>query len=228
AGEVGVFLTGEVLAPIQGQPAQFDVSVLVVENGVLFPGSMKNTVPIHFDIDHVRFHLANLGLVIGIDDEGIPSLGFCATIDIDRFNGAIAVFLDSTDPAKSMFAGAVSDLTLLDVIEVVANQTNLPAPLKDTFDAFGLKSLGAFALPITIAHALDHRDLKAIAAAFAQHQVTIPATSEDVLLDVNTAGRTGASNLGAHPRHGGGGFLGKGRCRSKDPACRAAGPACSA
>ncbi|MBV9248738.1 MAG: hypothetical protein JO227_05765, partial [Acetobacteraceae bacterium] len=85
-GEVGVFLTAEAVAAIQGQPVQFDVSAVVVENGALFSGSMKNTVPLHFDIDHVRFHLANVGLVIGIDDEGIPSLGFSANIDIDRFN----------------------------------------------------------------------------------------------------------------------------------------------
>jgi hypothetical protein len=135
-GEAGVFLTAEAVAPIQGQPAQFDVTALAVENGVLFSGSMINKVPIHFDIDHVRFHLANLGLVIGIDGEGIPSLGFCATIDIDRFDAAIAVFIDSTDPAKSMFAAAVSDLSLLDVVEVLANQTNLPAPLKETLDVF--------------------------------------------------------------------------------------------
>jgi hypothetical protein len=188
-GDVGVFMTGELLAPIQGQPATFDVTVLVVENGVLFSGSMKNTAPLSFTIDHVRFHLANVGLVIGIDNEGIPSFGFCATIDINRFNAAIAVFIDSVDPAKSMFAGAVSDLTLLDVIEVMANQTNLPKPLAEVFDAFGLKSLSAFTLPVTVAHALDQRDLHSIAAAFAQHQVAIPSTSDEVLLDVNTAGQ---------------------------------------
>jgi hypothetical protein len=187
--DVGVFMTGELAAPIQGQPATFDVTVLVVENGVLFSGSMRNTAPLSFTIDHVRFHLANVGLVIGIDGEGIPSFGFCATIDINRFNAAIAVFIDSVDPAKSMFAGAVSDLTLLDVIEVMANQTNLPAPLAEVFDAFGLKSLQAFTLPLTIAHALDQRDLHSIANAFAQHQVTIPNTSDQVLLDVNTAGQ---------------------------------------
>jgi hypothetical protein len=188
-GEVGVFLTAEAVAPIQGQPAQFDVTALVVENGVLFSGSMINQVPIHFDIDHVRFHLADLGLVIGIDDEGIPSLGFCATIDIDRFNAAVALFIDSTDPAKSMFAAAVSDLSLLDVVEVLANQTNLPAPLKDTLDFFGLKPLGAFSLPATMAHALDHRDLPTIAKAFNDHGHTIPSVSDQVLLDVNEQGQ---------------------------------------
>jgi hypothetical protein len=189
SGEVGVFLTGEVNTAIQGQPAKFDVTALVVEAGVLFSGSMVNTAPIHFDIAKVRLHLANVGLVIGIDDDGIPSLGFAATIDVDRFNAAIAVFLDSTDPLKSMFAAAVSELTLLDVVEVLANQTNLPAPLRDVFDAFGLKPLSAFVLPLAIAHALDHRDLKTIAAAFAQHQVTIPSSSDQVLLDVNTPGQ---------------------------------------
>jgi len=189
SGEVGVFLTGEVVAPIQGQPAQFDVTALVVENGVLFSGSMIDTAPIHFDIDHVRFHLADVGLVIGIDDEGIPSFGFAATIDVDRFNAALALFIDSTDPSKSMFAAAVTELSLLDVVEVLANQTNLPASLKDTFDSFDMKSLAAFVLPIGIAHALDQRDLKGIAAAFAQHQVTIPSDSDQVLLDVNTPGQ---------------------------------------
>jgi hypothetical protein len=188
-GEIGVFLTAEATAAIQGQPVQFDVTALAVENGVLFSGSMINRVPIQFEIDHVHLHLADLGLVIGIDGEGIPSLGFCATIDIDRFNAAVALFIDSTDPAKSMFAAAVSDLSLLDVVEVLANQTNLPAPLKETLDVFGLKPLGAFALPAAIAHALDHRDLPTIAKAFNDHGVTIPTSSDQVLLDVNTRGQ---------------------------------------
>jgi hypothetical protein len=188
-GEVGVFLTAEAVAAIQGQPVQFDVTALVVENGVLFSGSMINKVPLHFDIDHIRFHLADLGLVIGIDDEGIPSFGFCATIDIDRFNAAVALFIDSTDPAKSMFAAAVSDLSLLDVVEVLANQTNLPAPLKETLDVFGLKPLGSFSLPATIAHALDHRDLATIAKAFNDHGHAIPSASDQVLLDVNQQGQ---------------------------------------
>jgi hypothetical protein len=187
--DVGVFLTGEVIAPIQGQRTQIDVTALVVEDGVLFSGSMINTAPIHFDIDGVRLHLADVGIVIGVDDEGVPSFGFCANIDIDRFNAAVALFIDSADPGKSMFAAAVTELSLLDIAEVLANQTNLPPALKETFDAFGLKSLAAFSLPVTIAHALDQRDLKTIAAAFAQHQVTIPASSDQVLLDVNTAGQ---------------------------------------
>lgn len=156
---------------------------------MLFSGSMINKVPIHFEMDHIRLQLANLGLVIGIDGEGIPSFGFCATIDIDRFNAAVALFIDSTDPAKSMFAAAVSDLSLLDVVEVLANQTNLPAPIKETLDVFGLKPLSSFSLPATIAHALDHRDLTTIAKAFNDHSHTIAASSDQVLLDVNTPGQ---------------------------------------
>jgi hypothetical protein len=197
-GELGVevqndvcagFLTATANAPIQGQPTEFDVTAVVLPTGALISGNMINTTPVRFTIDGVHFGLADLGVVIGIDDEGIPSLGFCATIDVDRFNAAVALFIDSTNPASSMFAAAVSDITLLDVVEVLTNAPPMAQPLKDVFDQFALKSLTSFSLPASYVGALNQRDLKTIAAGFAQHGVTIPSTSDHVLLDVNTPGQ---------------------------------------
>lgn len=181
--DVAVFLAAHVVTRIENTPLTFVVTAMVLENGVLIAGSAQGTV---------RFgpvQLSNLGLVIGVDFEGIPSLGFAATIDVKNFDSAVAVFVDSTDPAKSMFAGAVSDVTLLDIAEVVAGQGSFSPDLKSALAGIGLKSLAAFDLQASVGAALDGRDLAAIASAFQQQgHTSLPAASDKILLVIATRG----------------------------------------
>jgi hypothetical protein len=182
-GQVGLFLTGTLQAEIQKQLIRFDATLLFVANGAFVSGSMLGSVTFE------GLTLSNLALVVGVDWEGIPSLGMAATLDVTDFNSAVALFFDSTDPARSMFAGAVSDLTLLSVVQTIAGQSSAPAGLGDVLGKIGLKGLKAFALPATVATALDNRDLPAIAAAFQQYGSTlIPSQSDGVLLEINTQG----------------------------------------
>jgi hypothetical protein len=188
-GAPAAFLTGTVVAPIQDQPTQFDATAVVLANGVMVSGSMQNPAPVAFHIDSVRFALADLGLVVGIDDEGIPSLGFCATLDIDQVSGSLALFVDSATPQNSMFAAAISGLSMLDVVEKLARQTTLSPALRDVFDQFALKPLASFALPGTFAQALDQRDIAAIVKAFGANHVALQPGSDQILLDINTPGK---------------------------------------
>ncbi|MDB4897562.1 MAG: hypothetical protein JWN15_3824, partial [Firmicutes bacterium] len=184
-GEVGAFLTGDLKTGVQGQPMDFSVTAMVLENGLLIAGSMQGTI--HFD--PVPVQLSNLGLVIGLDWEGIPSLGIAATLDVANFNSALAIFFDSVDPAKSLFAGAVSDLSLLDVAQTLAGQASVPGVVGDVLGKIGLKGLQAFNMPASVGTALDNRDLGSIAGAFQQYGSTqVPGTSSNVLLEINTAG----------------------------------------
>jgi hypothetical protein len=194
--QVGLFLTGTVKTTIQNQPVEFDVTALALSNGVLISGTMKGG-PVHFDMipaqlrgsDSLPVQLSNVALVIGISFQGIPSFGIAATIDAVRFNSSIALFIDTVNPAQSMFAGAVSNLTLADVAKTFAGQKDLPAPLGNVFAQVGLKGLKAFQMPAAIATALDNRDLVAIANAFQQYGGTqIPANSNSILLAINTPG----------------------------------------
>jgi hypothetical protein len=181
--DVGAFLTAVVKTKAQGQPLEFDVIATVLESGVLISGTMQGTL--HFD----AIQLSNLALVIGIDFEGIPSLGIAATLDVSTFDTALALFFDSTDPAKSLVAGALSNVSLLDIARTFAGQISFPQGLDKVLGLIGLKGLSAFNMPAAVAVSLDHRDVSAIANAFKQYGgVTIPSTSDHILLVINKPG----------------------------------------
>ncbi|HEY1353045.1 MAG TPA: hypothetical protein VGF67_25810 [Ktedonobacteraceae bacterium] len=182
-GEIGVFLTAVVKTQVQNQPMEFDVTAMVLENGVLICGTMQGTI--HFG----PVQLSNLALVVGLDFEGIPSLGIAATLDINTFESALALFFDSTDPAKSLVAGALSSLTLLDIARYLAGQQDIPAGLDTVLGLIGLKELKAFSMPAALALSLDNRDIPAISAAFMQYgSIHLAGSSDLVLLVINERG----------------------------------------
>lgn len=183
--EPGAFLTAQVKTKVQGQPMEFDVTAEELPNGVQISGVMLGTIK--FNPSPVQ--LSNLMLMIGIDWEGIPSLGLAATLDVKNFNSSVAVFFDSKDPSQSLFAGAISGLSLKDIANTLAGQKNIPGGLDDVLGQIALQELKAFTMPATVAAALDGRDLTALAAAFSQYgHVTLPSNSRGVLLVVNTKG----------------------------------------
>lgn len=181
--DIGAFLTAVVKTQVQGQPVAFDVNALVLENGVLISGTMQGRL--HFE----TIHLSNLALVIGIDLEGIPSLGIAATLDVSTFESALAIFFDSADPAKSLIAGSISNVSLLDIAQTFAGQTSFPHELENVLNLIGLKALSAFSMPASTAPLLDQRDISGIANAFKQYgSVTLPGTSDRLLLIINQQG----------------------------------------
>ena len=186
-GDVGAFLGAIVKTQVQGQPIEFDVTAIVLENGVLISGTVQGTI--HFDPAPVQ--LSNLALVIGLDFEGVPSLGIAATLDVGTFDSSVALFFDSNGPGKSLVAGAISNLTLLDVATTLAGQKSFPAGLDTVLGRVGLKDLSAFSMPASVGTALDSRDLGAISNAFQQYgKVAIPSTSDRILLVINKKGST--------------------------------------
>lgn len=180
--DVGAFLSATVNTNLQGQPISFNVTAIVLPTGVLISGTMAGT------LSFSPVTLSNVAIEIGIDEAEIPSLGFAATIDIADFDSSIAIFFDSTDPSKSMFAGSVSDVTLLSIATSIAGQGSVPSPLDTVLAQFGLKGIGAFQMPGSASTALDTRDLTAIRAAFAQGGVTLPSADNQIFFVVNTAG----------------------------------------
>lgn len=118
--------------------------------------------------------LSNLVIVVGIDFEGIPSLGFAAQIDLQAYgtsyDSSIAFFFDSGDPTKSLFAGSISDVTLKQiadtVVGVVTGGDAPPAWLTDLLAEVGVSGTDTFWLPATAATALNNKQFEAISAAF--------------------------------------------------------------
>ncbi|HEX7041562.1 MAG TPA: hypothetical protein VF202_15705, partial [Trueperaceae bacterium] len=180
-GEVGWFLTGTATAPIQGRPVQFDVTLLFVPNGAFLSGSMKGAV------EFGGITLSNVALVVGMSWEAIPSVGITASIAVEHFDSSVAIFFDSADPSRSMLAGAVSGLTLADVLDTFAGDV-APSDVDAVLSHIGLVGTGAFTLDAALADALDDRDLEAVSAAFAAHGVPIPATAAQVVLAVGKKG----------------------------------------
>lgn len=189
SGMPALYLTGTATVTIQGQPVTFSLSALVTEDGVFVSGGYTGTISFSFTPGGPAVQLSDVGLAVGLDFEGVPSIGFTATIDAGNFDGSVAVFLDSVNPAQSMFAGSVSDVTLADIADALAGQASIPAGVADVLSKVSVAGLNAFTLPATAAAALDNRDLAGVAAAFAPF-AAIPSTSSGLLLVVNQPGQS--------------------------------------
>lgn len=182
-GAFGLFLDGLLKTTVEGQPLTFDVRMSTVPLGVYLSGTMKGT------LSFSSVTLSNLALLVGINIQSIPTLGIAATLNVSHFNSSIAVLFDSVTPGRSMFAGAVSELTLQDVVTAIAGAP-VPQVLSSVLKRFGLHGTRTFRIPSSVAAALDARDLVAVADAFLQHgQVRIPSGLQSALLAVNQRGQ---------------------------------------
>ncbi len=189
---VALFLDLEIDTEVSGTQLKFEVQLVIVETGALLSGTYTGP-PLKFDVIQLNIR----AIEIGIDWEGVPSLGIIADIDVEAFHSSIALFFDSTDPANSMAAGAVSDLTLKDIVDMLAGSVgvSIPAEIEAALAKVAVKGLGGFTMPVQmagigdIATALDTLDLAKISAAFQKAgNVTLPTASQDVMLSVNKPG----------------------------------------
>ena len=184
--DLSLFLTGTLTTTLQGQVIAFDVSLGFEVNGAYMSGDYRGT------IDFVTVKLSYVVVEIGIDWEGVPTIGFGAQIDIDAFESSIMVLLDSVNPTQSMFVGSISDITLGDCLRYLCGTINLaevPGWLIGALDAVGLSGTSAFQLADaadSVATALDNRDVAAVSAAFQSAGITIPADALLVIISVAT------------------------------------------
>jgi ElaB/YqjD/DUF883 family membrane-anchored ribosome-binding protein len=187
APQLSWFLTGSMTTKIQGQPQTFDVTMLIASGGAFFAGTMKGSAPVNCG----PFKLSNLALEIGVNWGGIPSLGIAATIDVKQFQSSVAVFFDSTNPARSLVAGSLSSLTAKDVLDTLVGG-NLKTPLDEVLKGIALKGTHEFTIPGSgpddLTDELDGLVFDRIATAFAAAKVTIPSTSTQLHLTVNKKG----------------------------------------
>jgi hypothetical protein len=190
--DIGVFLSADVKTKLQRYPVEFIVTGIAVDAGAFISGSARGVLP-KFDITPtLSLQFSNLALEIGIDVEGIPSFGFMGTLSTSSgFDSSIAVFFDSINPSKSLIAGAISNITLFDVIDTFTDGSanDVPQWLKDALSAIALKGLNAFTLDAGLAEALDNLDLAAISTAFAAHHVTVSTSSSNTFLVVEQPGK---------------------------------------
>ncbi|MDG2534135.1 hypothetical protein P6144_10785 [Sphingomonas sp. HITSZ_GF] len=156
-------LKGVIPTTIAGDKVTFTIVVAFQPNGVFISGSTSDTINF---ADVVQ--LGGLAIELGVDDEGIPSIGVAGTIQVQDFNSSIAIFFDSAQPEDSMFAGAVSDITLDQVMGPIVGValSALPPGFGDILKQIALRGTDSFTLPATLGASLDARDATAVAAAF--------------------------------------------------------------
>jgi len=183
-GKAEFFLLGTALFKINKKNYQADLALSFVSGGAFLSGSLKGTIKIS------SLQLSNLALVAGFNWSGIPSLGIAGSIDIDSFSSSIALFFDSTDPSRTIIAGAISDIALDEVIESIAGVKNLPKEIDGIFDKIKIEGTSSFYLPANLAQALDNQELSTIASVFSQYgKISIPSQHEKLLLVVKSKGK---------------------------------------
>lgn len=180
-GGVDLFLKGNLTIDIQGQITRFDVELLFVANGAFISGSMVGSVKFE------GITLSDLALVIGADWEGVPSLGIAATITDASFQSSLAIFFNSANPSESLLAGSISNLSLKNVADTFT-QGEI-SEIDPLLSKFALIGTNAFKIDASLAKALDNLQLTTIAAAFAQHGITLPTSASQVLLNVAEVGQ---------------------------------------
>jgi hypothetical protein len=181
-GQGGLFLTGALEARIQEQPVRFDVNLLFVSSGAFLSGSMRGRITFE------GLTLSNLALVIGVNWSGIPSIGIAATLTAARFQSSLAIFFDSTTPSQSMLAGALSDLSLKDVLDAFAGKV-IPSEIDAVLGKVALVGTSEFTIGADVAKALDNLQIDVVSAAFSKQGVLLPADSSQVLLNVGERGK---------------------------------------
>ncbi len=149
------------------------------------------------DIDFKWFKLRDLAFLLGVDWEGIPSIGLAGSITLgERFNSSIAVLFDSTEPEKSMVAGSISDLSLDDIFGLFlpddcASKRAAAQSIGDihkVLKMFSLTGTQSFELSTDLIQAFDKADMKKISTAFKEHNVTIPSSISQTRYTIGTPG----------------------------------------
>ena len=155
-------LKGTVITTIAGQHLTFIIEIQFEPNGVFVSGTCPDTI--NFEV----VQLGGLAIELGVDGEGIPSVGVAGTIQVKDFNSSVAIFFDSAQPEDSMFAGAISDITLDQAMGPIVGValSSLPPGFTDILKQVALRGVDSFPLPSTLSTALDARDAATVAAAF--------------------------------------------------------------
>lgn len=134
--------------------------------------------------------LSNMVLMTGLNYGGLPGLGVSATIDIASFSSSISLFFDANNPTKSIFAGAMSDISLADIASLFGNVKSLPKGISNVLDGIELSGTGAFLIPAETASTLDNQQQDAIIEAFNTHGgIQLSGTDNDLLVVVKQAGK---------------------------------------
>lgn len=176
-GRISLFLEGTLPLEIQGQVQTLGLRLRFLPNGALLSGSMTGPTAIGFG----GFQLADLAVELGIDWEGVPTLGVAATVAAPGLTSSVAVLFDSTDPGRSLVAGSLGDLTMRQVADAIAG-AGVPEELAALLDRIAIRGTGRFTIDGGLAPYLDALDLRTAAPALRAGGLTLTDPGKALLI----------------------------------------------
>ena len=156
ADEFAFSLAASLKTILDNNNLEFDVILSVVANGVFASGTLKVEKPLKFG----PLQLGGLALELGVSFEGLPSFGFAAELMVeDLFDSTLAVLINSSNPSESMIAGALSNITLGDIVKKLAGEITeqIPSAIESVLDEVAIKGSidSAFQIPKSSSTALE-------------------------------------------------------------------------
>jgi hypothetical protein len=188
-GTIAFYAKGAFDIDIQGTKQTITLELGFNQGGAFGSATVNGGQPIDFK----WFKLGNLALQLGVDWEGVPSIGVAGDLTVKDFNSSIAVLFDSTQPEKSMVAGALSDLSMLSLFDVFLEPTSVSKvnndqslnDIRDILKDFAITGTNAFDLSIDKKEFFDNIKMDKISEAFAENGVSdIPKDISKVFFSV--------------------------------------------
>lgn len=193
--EAELYLRGVLTLPLNRDDPQptFGIEIQLETDGIVASGFLLEKWVAPFGIT-----VSQAAVVVGCDWDGVPTAGVCGELTVEalQLDGSLAVLFNSDAPLSSVFAIAISELSLATLVRLVVPD---PQPLLDAigagvFDAVKLTDMAAATLHLTpaIVAALDHGVLDTVATALlgANPPLTISSNFQETLLITGTPGRS--------------------------------------
>lgn len=189
SGVVSFSLKIDLTAHISGQDILFNGMATLDEGGFTvlldMPGTWNNALGIQ------DLTVSEAALLLGVDDDGIPSFGIFGQIDYKGFEGSLDVYFDSTTGAF-MLAGSVTDFTLGALINLLDDGVSVPADIEATLNKFSITGLAAFNMPNATTGDVSALNANTVptdlAAAFSTNGHTLPTDPKQILVYVSSPG----------------------------------------
>lgn len=176
-----------------GEKLTFAMELGLQPNGFYIAASMTGTWTNPFGIEGLS--VGDAGLMVGLNWEGIPSVGFAGTLTVTDFQGSLACIVNSENPVNSVLAGGLSNLSLGDVVKTFVGLVGEPDPTAAevirVLKEVSVEGIDSFEFPDAVAASFDAKDLNAVAAAFARYaRITLTSTPESTMLIVGVPGES--------------------------------------
>lgn len=188
-----LFLRGLLTLPI-GQPdsrPRFGIEIDLEAEGIIASGSMLGPWPSPFGLKGLT--VSDAAVVIGADWDGIPTVGFAGELSFGTFDGSLALLLNTVNPAQSVFAASLDELSPGDLVRVLVPEAarTIPEGVLAALDSLGLTGipLGTVEVTPALTRALDRGDVAAVAASLSAAGLTLSPSVTDTLVVTGVAGK---------------------------------------